>query len=321
VRLGAIDLGSNTIRLLVAEPDPASGLRVVHGEQRITRLGEGVAAGGRLGTAAIERSLSVIREYAERARVLGAPRIIVVATAAVRRATNRETLVGRVREEAQVDVRVVSGAEEARLTLLGVLWGLPGVPQPVCVLDIGGGSTELTVARGAAILGSVSLDLGVVSLAERFIREDPVSADQYAACVDHVRRRLAAEAWPVIRSLGPRGVVGTAGTVTTLAALDQGLPRYEASRVQGHHLTRRRLAALGDRLTALTSPERARLPCVEAGREDLIVPGVAVLTSVLDGLEADALLVSDTGLREGILLDAVGWAPPRPSSAPLSCSP
>ena len=314
MRLAAVDLGSNTIRLLVADVDPAVGLRPVHGEQVITRLGEGLAASGRLAPTPMERALRAVREYRDRARTLGAERIIAVATAAVRRAANRDAFLARLGGEPQLELRVASDAEEARLTLLGVTWGLPAAEGVVCVLDIGGGSTELTVARAARVLGSVSLDLGVVPLVERFFRTDPVDWGEYAACADYVSRCLAAEAWLAIRPLQPLALIGTAGTITTLAALDLALARYEPGRVQGHRLTRPRLAALRDRVGALTIAQRIRLPCLEAGRADLIVPGLAVVMGVVDGLGLAEVLVSDTGLREGILLDAIGWSPPAAAS-------
>jgi exopolyphosphatase/guanosine-5'-triphosphate,3'-diphosphate pyrophosphatase len=309
MRLAAIDLGSNTIRLLVADADPAEGMRPVHGEQVIARLGAGLRATGRLGDAAMARALSVVKGYRDRARTLGAELVIVVGTAAVRRATNRDAFLARLAEDPGLEVRVASANEEARLTLLGVSWGLPVLDEPMGVLDVGGGSTELTVVRRSRVLAGVSLDLGVVGLAEGFFRKDPVDWEEYRACASHVAQRLAAEAWPAVRPLSPEVLVGTAGTITTLAALDLGLASYEPARVQGHRLTRERLAALQGRLGVLTTAERARLPCLEAGRADLIVPGLVVVTAVLDGLGLAEMVVSDTGLREGILLAAIGWAP------------
>jgi exopolyphosphatase/guanosine-5'-triphosphate,3'-diphosphate pyrophosphatase len=317
MRLAAIDLGSNTIRLLVADVDPVVGLRAVHGEQVVARLGEGLARTGRLRPEAMARALSVVRTYCERARALGADHVRVVATAAVRQAENREELVGRLAVEPHVAVRVVSGDEEARLTVLGVMWGAmsgargghPGGDARVAVLDIGGGSTEVVVAAGGTVLGGVSVSLGVVALAERFFHTDPVDWAEYAACAGHVARRLELEAWPAIRPLAPVGLVGTAGTITTVAALDLDLETYDPGRVQGHRLSAATIAALRDRLGAMPVADRARLPCLEPGRADLIVPGIAIVEGALAGLGMAALTVSDTGLREGVLLEAAGWVP------------
>ncbi len=314
-RLAAIDLGTNTVRLLVADADPGAGLRPLHGEQVVARLGEGLAASGRLAPAAMARAMAAVAGYCARARRLGATRILVVATAAVRQARNGDRFLARLAASPagaappDVEVRVVSGETEARLTLLGVLSGLPPATGRIAVLDIGGGSTELIVGEGVRTAALVSLPLGVVGLAERFFHADPVEDAELAACAAHVAARLAADAWPAMRPLAARRLVGTAGTITTLAALDLGLAAYDAARVHGHRLTRPRMAALRARLAALPVAARARLPALEPGRADLIVPGTVVALAVLDGLGLDELTVSDAGLREGILLDAVGWRP------------
>jgi exopolyphosphatase/guanosine-5'-triphosphate,3'-diphosphate pyrophosphatase len=293
----------------VADADRTRGLRPVHAEQVVTRLGEGLARAGALGEAPMARALAAVRAYGERARGRGAERILVVATAAVRRAANGAAFVARLAAETGLAARVVPGDEEARLTLLGVASGVPPPTGPWAVLDIGGGSTELTVARGARAVRSVSLPLGVVELAERFLAADPVDWARYRACQAHVAERLAAVAWPVVGPLAPRRLAGTAGTITTLAALDLGLLAYEPARVEGHRLSRAAVARLLDRLGALPLAERARLPCLEPGRADLIVPGIAIALAVLDGLRLAELTAADSGLREGILLDAVGWTP------------
>jgi exopolyphosphatase/guanosine-5'-triphosphate,3'-diphosphate pyrophosphatase len=311
-RLAAIDLGSNTIRLLVADADAASGLSPVHGEQVVARLGQGLARTGRLDPDAIERALAAVGRYREVARAHGATRVLVVATAAVRQAENREAFLARLATGGGDAARVASGAEEARLTLLGVLSGLPPAPGRTAVLDIGGGSTEVIVAESARPAAVVSVPVGVVALAERFLRADPIDPAEYRACAAHAAERLAAEAWPLVRPLAARRLVGTAGTITTLAALDLALPAYDAARVQGHVLTRARIEVLRARLSALPVAERARLPALEPGRADLIVPGIALTLAVLDGLGLAELTVSDAGLREGILLDAVGWTPAEP---------
>lgn len=311
-RVAAIDLGSNTIRLLVAEPDPARGIRPLRGEQVIARLGEGLAEHGALAPAAVERALAAVRGYRDRARDLGAARVVVVATAAVRQARNGDELMERLRAEPGLAPRVASGEEEARLTLLGAAWGLGPIAGPWCLLDVGGGSTELVAARGAQALETVSLALGAVTLRERFFRHDPIDPGEYATCAAHVAACLAVEAWPTIAPVGPRRLVGTAGTVTTLAALDLGLDAYDPTRVQGYRLTVGAIEPLRRRLAALPAVQRARLPCVEPGRADLLVPGAAIVLAVLRGLELPELTVSDAGFREGILLETVGWNPSVP---------
>ena len=311
--LAAIDLGTNTVRALVAEPDLATGLAVRWADQIVTRLGEGLAGRGTLAPAPVERTLAAVRHYRDRARALGADQVLLVATAAVREARDGREFLARLRAEPGVAARVVSGEEEARLTLLGATWGLGGMERPLrgtfALLDVGGGSTELLVADGARVLIAVSLRLGVVQLAEQFFVGDPIVPAELAACRAYVDARLRDELWPRMPATRPLTLVATAGTPTTLAALDLGLGAYEPARVQGHRLSAGAIERLTARLATLPLAERARTPPLEPGRADVIVPGAVVLAAALAGLGLPAALVSDAGLREGILLDAVGWRP------------
>jgi exopolyphosphatase/guanosine-5'-triphosphate,3'-diphosphate pyrophosphatase len=308
----AIDLGTNTVRLLVAEADPATGLRPRLAEQVVARLGEGLGERGTLAPAAAERALAAVRGFRDRARAMGAGEVFLVATAAVRQARDGAAFLARLRAEPWLSPRVVSGDEEARLTLLGATWGLGRIDGAFALLDIGGGSTEILVAEGAELLVTVSLTLGVVSLVERFFADDPAGPAgpaPLAACRAYADARLRNEAWPRIRPHRPSALVATAGTPATLAALDLSLAAYDPARVQGHRLTLRAIDRLTTRLATLPVAERARLPGLEPGRADVIVPGAIVLAAALTGLEMPAAVVSDAGLREGILLDAVGWRP------------
>jgi exopolyphosphatase/guanosine-5'-triphosphate,3'-diphosphate pyrophosphatase len=308
--LAAIDLGTNTVRVLVAEADPVTGLVPRWADQAVARLGEGVAGRGTLAAAAADRALAVVRGYRDRARALGAAEVLLVATAAVRQARDGGEFVARLRAEPGICPRVASGDEEAHLTLLGATWRLGGTTGIAGLLDVGGGSTEVLVADGARVLATVSLDLGVVQLVERFFVHDPVEPRELSACRAYVDGRLRDEAWPRIRPYRPTTLVATAGTPTTLAALDLGLRVYDPARVQGHRLSVFAIARLTAWLAALPLAERTRTPGLEPGRADVIVPGGIVLAAVLAGLGLPVAVVSDAGLREGVLLDAVGWRPP-----------
>ena len=307
--LAGIDLGTNTVRVLVAEADPSAGLTSVWADQVVTRLGEGLAGRGVLATSAIERTLGAVRRYRDRARDLGAAEIMLVATAAVRQARDGAEFLRRLEAEPGIVPRVVTGEDEARLTLLGATWGLGPVAGTFALVDVGGGSTEILVARDEQILAVVSLSLGVVGLAERFFASDPVTEAERRACRSHVDERLRDEAWGRVRAHRPTALVATAGTPTTLASLDLGLPAYESERVQGYRLHAAAIDRLTAWLAAMPLADRARLPGLEPSRADVIVPGAIVLASVLDGLRLPAAMVSDSGLREGILLDAAGWRP------------
>lgn len=309
MRRATIDLGSNTVRLLVADVEGPGRWRVVAEHQTVTRLGEGLAATGALGEVPMARTLAVVRDYVARGAALGATETRIVATSAVREAANGSVFAAAVERATGWRVRVVSGEDEARLTLLGVRHGVGPLAGPVVVFDIGGGSTEYILADGEQVRATASLRLGVVPLAERYPFPERVDRSRYAALLREVMRQLARELPAEILSARPAHLVGTAGTVTTLAALDLGLPRYDAGRVQGHRLSRAAIERLGARLGSLTVGERAALPCLEPGRADLIVPGVAIVMATLDCLGVDGLTVSDSGLREGILAAAAHAAP------------
>ncbi|HSB40623.1 MAG TPA: Ppx/GppA phosphatase family protein [Methylomirabilota bacterium] len=304
-RLATVDLGTNTVRLLVVEAT-GGGWRALHQTQRVTRLGEGQAAAGRLLPEPMRRTAAAVAEFARTARGLGADRVRIVATSAVREAANREEFAARVEAEAGERVEVVSGEDEARLTLLGVTSGLPGLGESFVLFDIGGGSTEFVCARGGAPEAAVSLRLGVVPLAEEWGEPGPVRWDRFTRMREAIERRLATEVPEAIGRGGAGELVGTAGTVTTLAALDLGLAVYDAARVHGHRLARAAVERELARLGALSVSERGRLPCLEPGRADLIIPGIAICLAALARFGRDHLVVSDRGLREGIVCELLG---------------
>lgn len=301
-RLAAVDLGTNTVRLLVVEAEGREW-RPLHQSQRVTRLGEGQAETGRLLEAPMQRTVDTVSEFIAAARGLGASEIRVVATSAVREAPNRAELLALLRAATGLDASVVSGEEEARLTLQGVAAGLPQLGGSFVLFDIGGGSTELVLGEDGRLGAVVSLQLGVVRLAERYGDAGPVDWARFALMRGEIDGRLAREIPARIIEARAPALVGTAGTVTTLAALDLGLPAYDASRVQGHTLARGAVERLLNRLGALAVAERARLPCLEPGRADVIIPGIAICLAVMDRLGYGSLVVSDRGLREGILCE------------------
>jgi exopolyphosphatase/guanosine-5'-triphosphate,3'-diphosphate pyrophosphatase len=311
VRLAAIDLGTNTVRLLVVEIGGAGRWRILAQDQIITRLGEGAAATGRLGDIPMARTVEAVAAYCRLAESLEAREIAIVATSAVREASNQQTFLDRVRTATSRDVRVVSGEDEARLTLLGALGGLDRVSGEILLLDIGGGSTEFTLARDHQLITALSIPLGVVPLAERYMTPDPVDWRRYAEMDREIRSRIAREVLPAFGPHRPGRMVGVAGTVTSLAALDQGLDPYNPEKVQGYVLRRHRIERLLVELGRLTVDARARLPGLEPGRADLIIPGIAVCLAALDALGFESLSVSDWSLREGILIDCLNRSVPQ----------
>jgi exopolyphosphatase/guanosine-5'-triphosphate,3'-diphosphate pyrophosphatase len=310
-RLATIDLGSNTVRYLCVDVEGTGDWRAVDQAQRVTRLGEGLAASGRLGEAPMARTAAAVAEYAERARRLGAGDVRVVATSAVREATNGSEFAAAIERATGLAVRIVSGEAEARLTVRGVLHGLRGLADPMLVFDIGGGSTEFILSRSGGVATAISLRLGVVPLSERYPFLGPVEWRRYGDMSSEIRDRLERELPPSLSAAGVGTLVGTAGTVTTLAALDLGLSDYDAGRVQGHRLTRAAIEAQLRRLGALSLDGRAALPCLEPGRADLIVPGIAIVTATMDRFGVADLVVSDWSLREGIVAELVDLTGPR----------
>jgi exopolyphosphatase/guanosine-5'-triphosphate,3'-diphosphate pyrophosphatase len=304
MRVAALDLGTNTIRLLVGEADGVGGYHPVFAAQEITRLGEGLFPEGTLQAEPMRRSLAVLRRFGEMAASQGAVAVAVVGTSALREAKNRDLFVDRARQEAGLEVEVISGDEEARLTLLGVSAALGSPPDRFLMLDIGGGSTELLLAHGGEIRDVVSTGLGAVKLTEAHVKSDPPSPRELEAVRDAVAARMA-----LVRTRDLPGrvegdiLVGTAGTVTTLAAIDLSLDPYDPTQVTGHRLSRERAADLLGELARLPLQARQRVRGLEPGRADVIVAGAIICLGVMDGLGFADLTVSDGGLREGILLD------------------
>lgn len=301
-RAAAIDLGTNTVRLLVGEHSQGGGLTIVHAAQRVTRLGEGLVFTGRLGDEATRRTLEVLEAYAAQWRDHGAERVRIAATAAVREAANGEAFARQVAETVGEPLAVLAGDEEARLTVLGARGGLAGLPADGVLVDIGGGSTEFIGLRAGKPGRVVSLPIGVVKGRESFLTQDPVEPEPLGALMAY----FADAVTPVRHTLevgADSTLIGTAGTLTTLAAIDLGLDRYEPERVNAHVLTEAAVVRLLGELGAMTLDERRAIPVIEPGREDVIVAGAALARVIMEVFAAPEILVSEYGLREGLVLE------------------
>lgn len=304
--LAVIDVGTNTVRLLVAEPDGRGGYRSLFAAQEITRLGQGLLPDRALRPEPIRRTLRVLRRYREEAENRGAVQIHAVGTSALREATNRTAFLSSARDQAGLEVSVISGEEEARLTLLGVRAGLPRAPGRLVMMDIGGGSTEFLHADGLRTLAMVSTGLGVVKLTETHLRTDPPAPSELAAADEAIAPRLRRVRAEELRDVSPHDTfVGTAGTVTTLAAIDLRLAPYDPNRVTGHELARDRVASLLRELASLPLAARRTIRGLEPARADVIVAGALICLAAMDILGFSRLTVSDGGLREGILIDLI----------------
>ncbi len=300
-RVAAVDCGTNTIRLLVADLDPATGTQEsLVREMRIVRLGQDVDRTGRLADAALARVFDAVEEYASVIESCGVDALRFVATSAARDADNAEAFVEGVRSRLAVTPEVVSGDEEAALTFDGATRTLPAVPYPVAVLDIGGGSTELVVGDApGAVAAARSLDIGSVRLTERLLPSDPPGAAEVEAATQVVDEALDTLPGYDVRVGDAATLVGVAGTVTTVGTLLLGLRSWDRDRVHHASFPRRRVHDLTARLLAMTVAERERLG-VPAGRSDVIGAGALILDRVLLRSGAGSLTVSDSDILDGI---------------------
>lgn len=299
-RFAVIDQGTNSIRLLVVEPDGRGGVRELARDMVITRLGEGVDRAGRILPEALERTVAVLATYCRRARALHAERIRVAATSAVRDASNRDELERAVREHAGSELEVISGEREAELSFLGAVRGLDA-PSPFLVLDIGGGSTELVLGTERP-LGAVSLRIGSVRLTERFVREDP-PAERELQAMQRAALDLLEEAEAQIPVRDARTLVAVAGTSTTVQAISLGLERYDPEAIHRTRLSLAEAERVLAELTAMTTPERSALPVMAPGRGDVIVAGAVILVVVMRRFGFEACLVSEADILDGLALD------------------
>ncbi|AMK19429.1 MULTISPECIES: Ppx/GppA phosphatase family protein [Sphingobium] len=304
----AIDLGTNNCRLLIAKPS-ADGFIVVDAFSRIVRLGEGLAATGRISDAAIDRAIAALSICADKLRRRHVTLARSVATEACRRASNGADFIQRVYRETGIALDIISAQEEARLAVMGCHALLEPGDSPALIFDIGGGSTELVLVdanqSGAPhIVDWVSAPWGVVSLTESELFDHADPGERIAAYA-RMRSRVADAFAPLARRL-PRNVpairlLGTSGTVTTLASLHLNLPRYDRQAIDGLIVPSASMRAISGRLSTMALAERQKLPCIGSERADLVVAGCAILEAILDIWPAERLGVADRGIREGIL--------------------
>ncbi len=301
-RLASIDLGTLTCRLLIADLFRGCSPHPIHSDRRLLRLGEGVDQTRRLSGAAMDRVIQCLREWRPLIDACGVDAATAVATSAVRDAVNRDEFLDRIQREAGFEVEVITGDEEARRTLLGIRSGLPAGVTEILALDIGGGSTEFIFDLPGQAPMVRSIDLGVVRLCERLLHHDPPTDEEVERAREWVRSETKQAVADMIRHQAAT-LVGTAGTFTTLAAMAQRLPAYEPARIQNYRLRLSDIQDLEYTLLSRKKADRVGLPGLEKNREEVIAAGAVIVRTVMESLRSDACLVSDLGLREGVLLD------------------
>lgn len=305
-RLASIDIGTNTLRLLIADvkrnpSDQTCSIRELHSERVITRLGEGVHKTGRLDRVSMEKSLQVLHRFSAAIASHGVEASAAYATGALREAADAVEFLERIRHETGLNVTIISGDEEARITAAGMLMDIE-VPEKALLIDIGGGSTEMVLTKQKQPVAVKSINLGVVHLTNEFMRHDPPATHDMEAMKYEIDEK-AQLLWDAFHKEADNAMfIGTAGTITTLAAMSLKLTRFDHDMIHKSCLIRADIESIFDRIAHVRSDERAQYVPFEPERLDIIVPGTLILLTVMNLFQEGRILVSDNGLREGILI-------------------
>jgi exopolyphosphatase/guanosine-5'-triphosphate,3'-diphosphate pyrophosphatase len=305
MRVGVIDIGSNTTRVLIADAEKRGSVSELDRRSAVTRLGEGVDKNRRLSKAAIGRVRKVLDEYVQTMRQAGVEANVAVLTSAVRDSENGEELVASLREDYGLDARILTGDQEAQLTFLGAMSGRSGEDQRrTLVIDVGGGSTELILGAPGHVDFHVSLQLGVVRQTERHIDQDPPSEGDLRALKRDVRTLIERDV-PARMRQGVQLAIAVAGTATSLAAIDQALEPYDRSRVQGHEIDLPTVRLLLARLACVPLAERREIRGLHPDRAPTIVAGAMILIEILEAFGLDGFEVSENDILIGAAISLV----------------
>jgi exopolyphosphatase/guanosine-5'-triphosphate,3'-diphosphate pyrophosphatase len=307
-RVAAVDLGTNSTRLLVADVDGEERLDEVLRLLTITRLGEGVDERRRLLPVPIARVRNTLADYRRELEAHGATKTLAIGTSAIRDAENGEAFLGEIEWSYGFATQLLDGNEEAALMLRGVAAGRDGSLEDTLLVDIGGGSTELVLSANGGPPAATSVDVGCVRITERFLRSDPPTAEELAEASTYVRSLLP--------PYDARAAIGVAGTVTTLATLDLGDEEYDPQRTHGHRIPRASVERELERLARMTTAERERVPGLEPGRAPVIVAGLVVLREILDAYDLDEIEASERDILHGAALAAAELPEPEEGAAP-----
>ena len=302
--IASIDIGSNTARLLILESTGDQKFKLLVSKRNITRLGEGIDAQGKLTEHRMQTTLKVLSRFRQICLENGDPPLFAVATSAVREASNGQEFVRLAKKETGIDIKVITWEEEARLTLEGVYWKIPHENRRVITFDIGGGSTEFILSEGENIKDFCSTSLGVVRLTEKFITQHPIDEREYHSLQNHLQYELQTVKKKLSAFL-PELLIGTAGTVTTLAALKENIYPYDPEKIHGSTFSRPEAEAILDDLKGRSLSQRLLLKPIETGREDLIIAGTAIVLETMRAFGCEILTVSEYSLREGLILRAM----------------
>lgn len=303
MRLAAIDIGTNSIHMIIVRVRPDLSFEVVDREKEMVRLGAGGLDGRRLAPTAVTAAFETLAKFKRLAQTHQVDEILASATSAVREAENGGDFVSAVRRDLGIGVRVISGKEEARLIHLAAAYAAGVGGHPSVVIDIGGGSVEITLGTAARMQVGESFKVGVIRLTERFVKSDPLSRSDEQRMVRHIRRQTAAHLKLLVRR-GFQRVIGTSGTIHALGALASDRVR-DGGDLRNRRIPAKAFSRVRRSLTSLTIEERLALPGLDPRRADVTVAGAVLLDTLIDGLEADSLTLCDFALREGLILDYI----------------
>lgn len=298
-RVGIIDIGSNSIKFFVGEKCEDGTIKTIIDKNDIARLGEGLRETGRISDEALERNAQSVAAFAAEAKANGADQIVSVGTMALRSAANSADFVARVKELCGVEVQVIPGEEEARLSYLAILSGMPVPDGDLIIFDTGGGSTEFIFGKGTELVKRFSVDLGAIRITEKFFGEDPVAEGSVEAAVAEIDKEFAAagvEGKPV-------KLVGMGGTVTSMGAVKHKMVKYDPNVIQGSTLSRADIDEQIAEYSKRTIEQRRELPGLQPKRADVILAGACILKDITARLGVDELTISDRGLRHGLAFD------------------
>jgi len=303
-RSAFIDIGTNAILCLIADIRDTGRFRVLDDLADIARLGEGVDQTGLIGAAGEERAMAILARYRARCNDLGVEEIVAVGTSALRDAKNSDQVRARIRAALAIDIQVITGAEEARLSFVAVQRGLSLVGHELLVIDIGGGSTECILGNDSGVTRALSIDVGSVRLTERFLHSDPVRPEEVTAMSAAVESELADIAKEIPCQDSSLTLVGIAGTFTTLAAIERKLARYSHSQVHGSVLTLAEVKRQVAMLQAKSVAQRKQIVGLEPKRADVIYAGAFLIEKIMESFGVRQVIVSDQGVRYGLLHEA-----------------
>ena len=298
-RKAIIDIGSNSIKFFVGELAEDKTIKTVLDTNDIARLGEDLDKTGMINPEPMKRNVEAVARFAQQARELGADQIVAVGTMALRKASNSAEFVKKVKEACDVDVNIIPGEEEARLSYLAILSGLPVGDEDLVIFDTGGGSTEFIYGHGTELIKRFSVNLGSVRITENYLKADPVSAEDVKAAIAQIDKEFAEAGVEG----SPKKLVGMGGTVTSMGAVKHKMVKYDPDVIQGSTLTRADIEEQIKEYSSRTVEQRKELPGLQPKRADVILAGACILKVITDRLGCDALTISDRGVRHGLAFD------------------